>query len=84
VAAFGSYVLARGWPRWLLVGFSALFLAWNAGLLMQYALWCSPQRQGLDWAIVVKGQLEMPGKALQLVYDFIFNRQVFYRRTRGC
>lgn len=82
--ALATWLLSHGWPRWLLAGLAVLFVAWNAGLLMQYALWCSPQRQGLDWATVLKGQAEMPLRAGQLAWDFIFNRQVFYRRTRGC
>jgi hypothetical protein len=83
-AALAAWVLANGWPRWLVVGVAALFVAWNAGLLMQYALWCSAQRQGLDWGTVIRGQLEMPGRAFRLLWDYLFNRQVFYRRTRDC
>jgi hypothetical protein len=85
-AALAAWVLSNGWPRWLVVGVAALFVAWNAGLLMQYALWCSAQRQGLDWATVLQGQLEMPGKAARLIWDYLFNRQVFYSATgkRDC
>jgi hypothetical protein len=63
---------------------AGLFIAWNGGLLMQYALWCSPQRQGLDWPTVLQGQLEIPGKAISLIWDYLTNREVFYRRTRQC
>ena len=83
-AALISWALANGMPRWLVGGIAALFVAWNAGLLMQYALWCSPQRQGLDWATVLNGQLEMPFKALGLLRDFIFDRAKFYRSTPKC
>jgi hypothetical protein len=83
-AALAAWVLANGWPRWLLLGLAGLFIAWNAGLLMQYALWCSPQRQGLDWATVLRGQLEMPFRAAGLLWDYLTNREVFYRRTRSC
>ncbi|MDQ6694934.1 MAG: hypothetical protein M3014_11040, partial [Chloroflexota bacterium] len=65
-------------------GVVALFVVWNGGLLMQYALWCSPQRQGLDWALALRGQLEMPGKASGLIWDFITNRAKFYRSTPKC
>ena len=65
-------------------GVAALFVAWNAGLLMQYALWCSPQRQGLDWNTVLRGQVEIPFKALGLLRDFIFDRAKFYRSTPKC
>jgi hypothetical protein len=51
---------------------------------MQYALWCSPQRQGIDWAVVLKGQLEIPLKAPGLVWDFLFNRASFYRKLPTC
>jgi hypothetical protein len=84
IAAIMSWVLANGAPRWLVGGVAALFVAWNAGLLMQYALWCSPQRQGLDWSVVLNGQLEMPFKAFGLVRDFIFDRAKFYRSTPKC
>ena len=85
-AALVAWVMANGWPRWFVVGIVALFVAWNAGLLMQYALWCSAQRQGLDWATVLQGQFEMPGKAARLIWDYLFNRQVFYSATsrRDC
>ncbi len=84
LAALAAWLLARGWPRWLLGGLAALFVAWNVGLLMQYALWCSPQRQGLDWSIVLRGQLEMPAKVLQMAWDYLTNRHKFYRSTRQC
>jgi hypothetical protein len=84
LAALADWALANGWPRWVLVAVPALFVAWNAGLLMQYALWCSQQRQALDWATVLRGQLEMPTRAVGLVWDFLTDRQKFYRATRGC
>ena len=77
-----SWAMARGVPKWLIGVVAALFVAWNGGLLMQYALWCSPQRQGLDWATVLKGQLEIPFKAASLLWDYLTNRERFYRRTR--
>jgi hypothetical protein len=83
-AALISWALAKGVPKWLVGGVAALFVAWNAGLLMQYALWCSPQRQGLDWNTVLRGQLEIPFKALGLLRDFIFDRAKFYRSTPKC
>jgi hypothetical protein len=83
-AALAAWLLAHGWPRWATAAIAGVFILWNAGLLMQYALWCSPQRQGLDWATVIKGQLELPGRAGQLVWDFLFNRERFYRSTRSC
>jgi hypothetical protein len=83
-AAVMSWALANGVPKWLVGGVAALFVAWNAGLLMQYALWCSPQRQGLDWNVVLQGQLEIPFKAFGLIRDFIFDRAKFYRSTQQC
>ena len=83
-AALISWALAKGVPKWFVGGVAALFVAWNAELLMQYALWCSPQRQGLDWNVVLQGQLEMPSKAFGLVRDFIFDRAKFYRSTPKC
>lgn len=83
-AALIAWAIAHGVPKWLIAGVTALFIAWNGGLLMQYALWCSPQRQGLDWNVVLKGQLEIPFKALGLVRDFIFDRAKFYRSTPKC
>jgi hypothetical protein len=79
-----AWALAHGVPKWLVVGVTALFVFWNAGLLMQYALWCSPQRQGLEWAVVLKGQFEIPFKAPKLVWDFLFNRPSFYRSLGEC
>jgi hypothetical protein len=79
-----SWAIARGVPRWVVGVVAALFVAWNGGLLMQYALWCSPQRQGLDWATVLKGQMEIPFKAASLLWDYLTNRERFYRRTPKC
>lgn len=79
-----TWVLAHGVPRWVVGIVAALFVAWNGGLLMQYALWCSSQRQGLDWATVLKGQLEIPFRAASLLWDYLFNRATFYRRTTQC
>ena len=84
LAAILSWAIARGIPRWLVLAVPVLFVLWNAGLLMQYALWCSPQRQGLDWAVVLKGQLEIPLKAPGLIWDFLFNRATFYRELPNC
>jgi hypothetical protein len=77
-----SWAIDRGVPRWLIGVVVALLVAWNGGLLMQYALWCSPQRQGLDWATVLKGQLEIPFNAASLLWDYLTNRERFYRKTR--
>jgi hypothetical protein len=84
LAAVIAWALDHGVPKWLVGVAAAGFVAWNAGLLMQYALWCSPQRQGLDWNVVLKGQLELPLKVPQLVWDFLTNRQVFYRSLPKC
>jgi hypothetical protein len=84
LAAVIAWALDHGVPKWLVGVATAAFVAWNAGLLMQYALWCSPQRQGLDWNVVLKGQLELPLKVPQLVWDFLTNRQVFYRSLPKC
>jgi Dolichyl-phosphate-mannose-protein mannosyltransferase len=73
-----SWVLARGVPRWALGALVALFVAWNGGLLIQYALWTSEQRQGLEWATVLQGQLEMPSKAVRLLWTYITDRESFY------
>lgn len=83
-AAVLSWLLAKGLPRWVLAGFAALFVLWNGGLLMQYALWCSSQRQGLDWSNLLQEQLKMPGKAAGLVWQYITNRSAFYRNTPKC
>ena len=84
LAAILCWALARGIPRWVVLAVPVLFVLWNAGLLMQYALWCSPQRQGLDWAVVLKGQLEIPLKAPGLIWDFLFHRANFYRNYPTC
>ncbi len=84
VSALISWALAKGVPRWGIALVAALFVFWNAGLLMQYALWCSPQRQGLDWGTVLKGQLEIPLKTPGLIWDFLFNRARFYRSLPQC
>lgn len=84
LCALVAYALAAGVPRWAPVLVSLLFISWNGGLLMQYALWCSPQRQGLDWPTVIRGQLEIPFRATQLMWDYVTDRARFYRSTRQC
>jgi hypothetical protein len=81
LVALLSWLLARGVPRWALGTLAALFVAWNGGLLIQYALWTSQQRQGLDWATVLQGQLEMPTKVVRLLWTYITDREQFYRDT---
>ncbi len=82
--ALASWALEKGLSPWLAAIVAAFFIAWNGGLAMQYALWCSTQRQGLDWSTLVGGQLEIPGKAIGLLRDYISDRSSFYRRTRAC
>jgi hypothetical protein len=79
-----AWALDHGVPKWVVGIVAAGFVAWNAGLLMQYALWCSPQRQGLDWTVVLKGQMELPLKVPRLIWDFLTNRQVFYQSIPKC
>jgi hypothetical protein len=79
-----AWAIDHGVPKWAVGVAAAAFVAWNAGLLMQYALWCSPQRQGLDWNVVLKGQLELPLKVPRLVWDFLTNREVFYQSIPKC
>jgi hypothetical protein len=76
-----SWLLSRGVPRWALGALAALFVAWNGGLLIQYALWTSQQRQGLEWATVLQGQLETPTKIVRLLWTYITDREQFYRDT---
>ncbi|MBF6611929.1 MAG: glycosyltransferase family 39 protein [Chloroflexi bacterium] len=82
--ALTCWALEKGVSKWVVGAVGAFFIAWNGGLLMQYALWCSQQRQGLDWATLVSGQLQMAGKAVSLARDYIMERSSFYRRSRGC
>lgn len=82
--ALTCWALEKGVSKWVVGVVGAFFIAWNGGLLMQYALWCSQQRQGLDWATLVSGQLQMAGKAVSLVRDYIIDRSSFYRQSRGC
>jgi hypothetical protein len=77
-----AWLLEKGAPKWLLGGMAGLFVAWNLGLIAQYALWCSSQRQALDWATVLRGQVELIWKLPSLAWDYVTNREQFYRRTR--
>ena len=77
-----AWLLERGVPKWALGGMAGLFVAWNLGLIGQYALWCSSQRQALDWATVLRGQVELIWKLPSLAWDYVTNREQFYRRTR--
>jgi hypothetical protein len=77
-----AWLLERGAPKWALGGMAGLFVAWNLGLIAQYALWCSSQRQALDWATVLRGQVELIWKLPSLAWDYVTNREQFYRRTR--
>ncbi|MEA2575702.1 MAG: hypothetical protein QOH93_3000 [Chloroflexia bacterium] len=81
LVALVSWLLAKGAPRWALGALVVLFVAWNGGLLVQYALWTSVQRQGLDWLRVLNGQVEMPTKVVHLLWTYITDRQKFYSET---
>jgi hypothetical protein len=81
LVALVSWLLAKGAPRWALGALVVLFVAWNGGLLVQYALWTSVQRQGRDWLRVLNGQVEMPTKVVHLLWTYITDRQKFYSET---
>jgi hypothetical protein len=82
LAALLMWLIERGAPRWALGAMAGLFVAWNMGLIVQYALWCSSQRQGLDWSVVPRGQIELIWKLPSLAWDYLTDRESFYRRTR--
>ncbi len=67
--------------RWVLAIGGALFVAWNFGLALQFALWTSEQRQGLDWGRVISGQVSLlnPANLFDILSRFIFDRSSFYK-----
>lgn len=66
---------------WAIILVGAIFVAWNFGLALQFALWTSEQRQALDWGRVLDGQLALlnPANLFDKIYRFIFERSSFYR-----
>ncbi len=67
--------------RWALAIVGAIFVAWNFGLALQYALWTTDQRQALDWARLVSGQVSLlnPVNLFDILRRFIFDRNSFYK-----
>jgi hypothetical protein len=82
LAAGVAYLAEHGLPRPLLAGLAALFVAWEGGLAMQYAIWSSYERQlGLQWPAVLEGQYHAYRRIPELLDRFLFNRASFYRNT---
>jgi hypothetical protein len=80
-----EWARGRGAPRVLLAACAALFVAWEGGLIIQYAaLWGSAERQaGLQWPGVVADQLSLPGRLPDIARRFLFDRKSFYQGETG-
>jgi hypothetical protein len=76
-----SNLKPQTYVRWALAIVGAIFVAWNFGLALQFALWTSEQRQGLDWGRVVSGQISLlnPANLFDILRRFIFDRSSFYK-----
>lgn len=85
--AYLAYWLAegkRGWhlgKRWL-VGIGILFVAWNFGLIIQFAaIRTEAGRQNLDIVRVIGDQFtKVPGKVAEVGQKFLFHRSNFYKK----
>jgi hypothetical protein len=62
------------WPRFLIVGLSALLIAWNVGLLAQWSLPPRPIRDGLVWEGMLTRQLAIPVEGWQKLPSLLFER----------
>ncbi|HMA37639.1 MAG TPA: hypothetical protein VKY74_24510 [Chloroflexia bacterium] len=80
LAAVIGWAQERGVRRPLLAVLAGVFMAWEGGLVMQYALWSSDQRQvGLQWPAVLGDQLRLVTQVPDLVRRFLVNRASFYK-----
>lgn len=70
--------LRSGWRRWLAIGLAAGLIYWNVGLIAQWTVVRSPERdlrQGLVWEGMLRYQLvEVPRAVLDKADDLLFNR----------
>lgn len=84
--AYLAYWLAegkRGWHlgrRWL-IAIGVLFVMWNFGLILQFALRTEQERQNLNIAQTAVNQFtEVPGKIISVAQKFLTNRSSFYKK----
>jgi hypothetical protein len=74
-------LLARNWklPAYGMAGMLTFF---NISLAVQWsALWSTAQRQGLDWGLFLKNEIDvLPRRAAEIIYKFVFARSSFFQR----
>ena len=69
-------------PRAVALGLSALLIAWNFGLIVQWSLPPRPIRDGLVWQGMLERQFEVPRDALRQLPDLLFDRCQFVENGR--
>ena len=76
-----AWAQERGVRRSWLVATAALAVAWEGGLVVQYAAdWSSAQRQaGLSWPSIVAAQLGLPLRLPAIAWQFLTNRGTFFK-----
>jgi hypothetical protein len=68
--------------RELLIGIALLFVGWNMGLALNWAVLRPEIRQGLIWPDLIVWQLEAPFRAVGKLYDLIFKPCRFFENGR--
>jgi len=81
LAALFSYLRGQRVPRWSMIALAVVLVFWNFGLVVNYALWTSEQRQHLDWMRVAHDQFALlnPVYTVQLLWRFVTDRGSFFR-----
>ncbi len=80
VGAALAWAQERGVRRSWLVALGVLALAWEGGLVVQYALWSSAQRQaGLSWPGILADQIGLPLRLPQIAWQFLTHRSAFFK-----
>jgi hypothetical protein len=82
LGALLQWARARGTRPALLTAMAAVFVAWEGGLLLQYAqLWDSARKQaGLQWPGVLADQARAYGRLPELAWRYVFDRKSLVNR----
>ncbi|MDQ2809952.1 MAG: hypothetical protein M3Z04_23990, partial [Chloroflexota bacterium] len=75
-----AWAQERGVRRVWWAAAAALAVAWEGGLVVQYALWSSAQRQaGLSWPSILAAQVGLPLRLPGIAWQFLTDRGAFFK-----
>lgn len=79
LAALISWLRAKGWPGWVLVGLGGLLVVWNGGLIVHWIRYQADRQAGLVWRHLPRRIFwEIPQQGPDLIRRLLFDRSSLY------